>query len=153
MDSTLVKANVSGHGLAPSGMTVAEFKEYAIEENGLFMITETTVDEDGAQHETARYFQSPEGRMPLNPVDTDACWRTTRAGKASGQFPQTKQYAGRSLRSRVTQATGTAKATEPQGTLGNAISNSLIPPQYRLKHRRLTKSPGPEVWRSHCRRR
>ena len=90
MDSTLVKANVSGHGLAPSGMTVAEFKEYAIEENGLFMITETTVDEDGAQHETARYFQSPEGRMPLNPVDTDACWRTTRAGKASG-----RQYAGR----------------------------------------------------------
>ena len=27
VDSTLVKANVSGHGLAPSGMTVAEFKE------------------------------------------------------------------------------------------------------------------------------
>ena len=24
------------------------------------------------------------GRMPLNPVDTDARWRTTRAGKASG---------------------------------------------------------------------
>ena len=48
------------------------------------MITETTVDEDGAQHETARYFQSPEGRMLLNPVDTDARWGTTRAGKASG---------------------------------------------------------------------
>ena len=84
VDSTLVKANVSGYGLAPSGMTVAEFKEQAIEENGLFMITETTVDGDGAQHETARYFQSPEGRLPLNPVDTDARWRTTRAGKASG---------------------------------------------------------------------
>ena len=28
--STLVKANVSGYWLAPSGMTVAEFKEHAI---------------------------------------------------------------------------------------------------------------------------
>ena len=84
VDSTLVKANVSGYGLAPSGMTVDEFKEQAIEENGLFMITETTVDEDGAERETARYFQIPEGRMPLNPVDTDARWHTSRAGRASG---------------------------------------------------------------------
>ena len=30
VDSTLVKANVSGYGLAPSGMTVAEFKEQAV---------------------------------------------------------------------------------------------------------------------------
>ena len=56
----------------PSGMTVAEFKERAIEENGLFLITETTVDDDGVEREEVRYFQSPEGRMPLNPVDTDA---------------------------------------------------------------------------------
>ena len=35
VDSNLVKANVSGYGLEPSGMTVAEFKERAIEENGL----------------------------------------------------------------------------------------------------------------------
>ena len=79
-DSTLVKANVSGYGLASSGMTVDEFKEQAIEENGLFKIMETTVDGDGASRETARYFQSPKGRLPLNPVDTDARWRTTRAG-------------------------------------------------------------------------
>ncbi len=84
VDSTLVKANVSGYGLANSGMTVEEFKEQAIEENGLFKIMETTVDEDGARHETARYFQNPKGRLPLNPVDTDARWRTTRAGRASG---------------------------------------------------------------------
>ena len=84
VDSTLVKANVSGYGLAPSGMTVGEFKEQAIEENGLFKITEAAVDEDGVEHETVRYFQSPEGRLPLNPVDTDARWRTTRAGRASG---------------------------------------------------------------------
>ena len=76
VDSTLVKANVSGYGLALSGMTVAEFKEQAIEENGLFMITGTAVDGDGVEHETARYFQSPGARMPLNPVDTDARWRT-----------------------------------------------------------------------------
>ena len=84
VDSTLFKANVSGYGLAPSGMTVGEFKEQAIEENGLFKITETTVDGNGVEHETVRYFQSPEGRLPLSPVDTDARWRTTRAGRASG---------------------------------------------------------------------
>ena len=84
VDSSLVKANVSGYGLEPSGMSVAEFKEQAIEENGLFVLTEATVDDDGVEHEEVRYFQSPEGRMPLNPVDTDARWKTTRAGKASG---------------------------------------------------------------------
>ena len=30
VDASLVKANVSGYGLAPSGMSVAEFKEQAI---------------------------------------------------------------------------------------------------------------------------
>ena len=83
-DSTLVKANVSGYGLAPIGMTVDEFKEQTIKENGLFKIVETTIDEDGAQRESERYFQSPEGKMPLNPVDTDARWPTTRAGRDSG---------------------------------------------------------------------
>ena len=82
VDSSLVKADVSGYGLAPSGMTVAEFKEQAIEENGLFKLTDTTVDDDGVEHEKVRYFQSPEGRMPLSPVDTDARWRTSRTGKA-----------------------------------------------------------------------
>ena len=84
VDASLVKANVSGYDLAPSGMSVAEFKERSIEENGLFVLTETTVDDDGVEHDEVRYFQSPEGRMPLNPVDTDARWKTTRAGKASG---------------------------------------------------------------------
>ncbi len=31
VDPTLVKANVSGYGLAPSGMTIEEFKEQVIE--------------------------------------------------------------------------------------------------------------------------
>ena len=65
-------------------MTAAEFKELAIEENGLFQITQTTTDDEGVEHEEVRYFQSPEGRMPLNPVDTDARWRTSRSGKVSG---------------------------------------------------------------------
>ena len=34
VDSSLVKANMSGYDLVPSGMTVAEFKEQAIEVNG-----------------------------------------------------------------------------------------------------------------------
>ena len=84
VDSSLVKANVSGYDLAPSGLTVAEFQEQAIEVNGLLRITQTTVDDDGVEHEEIRHFQSPEGRMPLNPVGTDARWRTSRTGKASG---------------------------------------------------------------------
>ncbi len=84
VDASLVKANVSGYGLQPSGMTVAEFKEQAVEENGLFVLTTTTVDDDGVEQENVRYFQSPEGRLPLNPVDTDARWKTTRARQASG---------------------------------------------------------------------
>ncbi|MXZ91545.1 MAG: transposase [Chloroflexi bacterium] len=83
VDSSLVKANVSSHGLSPSGMSVAEFKERAIEVNGLFMIEENTVDHDGVQREEVRYFQDPKGRLPLSPVDTDARWRTSRVGNPS----------------------------------------------------------------------
>ena len=75
---------MSGYGLEPSGMTVAEFKERAIEENGLSVSMETTVDDDGVEHEDVRDFQSPEGRLPLRPVDTAARWKTTRARQASG---------------------------------------------------------------------
>ena len=84
VDSSLVKANVSSYGLTASGMTVEEFRQQAIKENGLFTVTGTTVDGDGVEHEEVRYFQSPEGRLPLNPVDTDARWRTSRPGKPSG---------------------------------------------------------------------
>ena len=84
VDSSLVKANVSGYGLAPGGMTVSKFKEQAVKGNGLFQITQTAVNDDGLEHEEVRYTLSPEGRMPLNQVDTDARWRTTRNGKASG---------------------------------------------------------------------
>ena len=59
MDASLVKAHVSGCGLEPSGMTMAEFKEQAIEENGLFMLTATTVADDCIEHEEFRYFQQP----------------------------------------------------------------------------------------------
>ena len=84
VDSSLVKANVNSQDLSPSGMTVEDFKERAIEVNGLFMITETTVDEDSVEHEEVRHFQKPDGRLPLSSVDTDARWRTSRPGKLSG---------------------------------------------------------------------
>ena len=35
VDSSLVKANVNSHDLSPSGMTVEEFKEQAVQINGL----------------------------------------------------------------------------------------------------------------------
>ena len=84
VDSSLVKANVSSRGLAPSGMTVEEFREQAVDLNGLFLISETTVDDDGVEKEETRYFQSHEGKLPLNPVDTDARWRTLWSGNALG---------------------------------------------------------------------
>ena len=65
-------------------MTVEGFKEQAVQVNGLFLIAETTVDEDGVEHETPRHFQKPAGRLPLIPVDTDARWRTSRPGKPAG---------------------------------------------------------------------
>ena len=84
VDSSLVQANVNNHDLSPSGMTVEEFKEQAVLVNDLFMLTTTTVDADGVEHEEKKYFQKPEGRLPLSPVDTDARWRTTRPGKPAG---------------------------------------------------------------------
>ena len=47
--SSLVKANVRSNHLSPSGMTVAEFRERAIEENGLFVLNESVVDGDGVK--------------------------------------------------------------------------------------------------------
>ena len=84
VDSSLVKANTNSHNLSASGMTVEEFKEQAVQVNGLFVIAETTVDDNGVEHEEARYFQKPDGRLPLSPVDTDARWRTSRPGKPTG---------------------------------------------------------------------
>ena len=80
-DGSLVKANVSSNDLSRSGMTVEEFKELSVEVNGLFLLPQSRVDEDGIEHEEVRYFQDPSGKLPLSPVDTDARWRTTRPGK------------------------------------------------------------------------
>ena len=81
VDSSLVRANVSGHYLSPSGMSVDEFKEKAVEENGLFVLRERQVDEDEGESVRERFFQDSKGRMPLSDVDTDARWRTKRRDK------------------------------------------------------------------------
>ena len=80
-DSSLVRANVSGHNLAPSGMTVEEFRDKAVEENGLYVLREQKVDEHGGVEESVSYYQDFRGRMPLSEADTDARWRTTRRDK------------------------------------------------------------------------
>ena len=41
VDASLLKANASSFDLISSGMTVAEFEELAVEENGLFVLTGT----------------------------------------------------------------------------------------------------------------
>ncbi len=83
-DSSMVNANVNSHQLSRSGLTVEEFREQAIEENGLFILSESGVDEDGVEREETRYFQDSKGLLPLGPVDTDARWRTSRPGKPPG---------------------------------------------------------------------
>ena len=63
-DSSLVKANVNSHQLSRSGLTVDQFREQAIEENGLFVLSESDVDEDGVERDETRYFQDSKGRIP-----------------------------------------------------------------------------------------
>jgi len=75
-DSTLVKANVCENGLYPSKMTVEEFQDKAVKENGLFVVKEAKRDADGSVQEETKYYQDAKGRIPLNPVDLDARWRT-----------------------------------------------------------------------------
>ena len=77
-DSSLVRANVSSHRLASSGLTVGEFQGRAVEGNGLFALAGAGVDESGAGETKVRFFQDPKGTLPLSSVDTDARWRTTR---------------------------------------------------------------------------
>ena len=80
-DSSLVKATVGRHGLSHSGMSVEEFREKAVEENGLFVLRERQVDENGVESERVRYFQDPRGRSPLNDADIDARWSTKKRNK------------------------------------------------------------------------
>ena len=74
-------ASFYSHQLSRSGLTVTEFRERAIEENGLFALTDSGVDENGVEWEETRYFQDSKGLLPLSPVDTDARWRTSRPSK------------------------------------------------------------------------
>ena len=80
-DSSLVKPNVNSHQLSRSGLTVAEFRERAIEENGLIILSDSGVDDDGVERQERKYLQDSKGRLPLTPVDTDARWRTNRPSK------------------------------------------------------------------------
>ena len=74
-------ASFYSHQLSRRGLTVTEFRERAIEENGLFALTDSGVDENGVEWEETRYFQDSKGLLPLSPVDTDARWRTSRPSK------------------------------------------------------------------------
>ena len=56
-DASLVKANASSFEMVPSRMTVAEFQELAVEENGLFVLTETSVGDDGVENEEVRHLE------------------------------------------------------------------------------------------------
>ena len=67
-NSSLVKANVNSHQLSRSWLTMKEFREQAIEDNGLFVLSESSVDEDGVEREGTRNFQDSKGLLRLIPV-------------------------------------------------------------------------------------
>ena len=77
-DSSLVRANVSSHRLSRSGLSVGEYQEQAVEENGLFVLAKAGVDEDRTGEPDVRFFQDRKGVLPLSTVDIDARWQTTR---------------------------------------------------------------------------
>ena len=54
-DSSLVKANVSSHPASPIGVTMEDFREQAIEGNGLFALSESGEDEHGVKWEQVRF--------------------------------------------------------------------------------------------------
>ena len=80
-DSSLVKANVHGHRISGSGLTVAEFQERAIGGNGPFLTSESGVDENGTAREETWDFEYSKGHVPLSPADTDARWRAEGRGE------------------------------------------------------------------------
>ena len=82
-DSSLVRANVSERNLYPSGMSLREFRDRAVEENGLFVLRKRGVGKDGEDRRNIIYYQDTKGRLPWSPVGTDARWRTTRHDKCA----------------------------------------------------------------------
>lgn len=72
VDSSLVRANLALHDLDPSGLAIKEFREKAIEENGLFALEEEDAAEDGG----GEGGRGAAGRA----ADTS---RTARAGSSS----------------------------------------------------------------------
>jgi transposase len=80
-DSTLVKANVNSQNLSSSEMTVEEFQQKAIQENGLFVVKVTDNKDDDTTKGQVKYYQDCRGRLPLNPADPDARWLTHSLSK------------------------------------------------------------------------
>lgn len=54
--------------------------------NGLHKLTEVTGDDNGVEQEVVRYSQRPNGRLPVNQVDTDDRWHSTRADRAGLEY-------------------------------------------------------------------
>ena len=85
-DSSLVKANASSHPVSPIGLTIEDFREQAIEENGLFALNDSGADENGVEWEGVRFCQDSKVHLHLSPLDTDARWRTGRLSKSNDNY-------------------------------------------------------------------
>ena len=75
LDSTLVEANASVDGLAPSRLSAEAFSEAVVEANGLFLGPE------GPEPDAiVRRYQDRQGRLTLPASDPDARWRKGASG-------------------------------------------------------------------------
>ena len=81
-DSSRVKANVHSHQLPRSGLTAAGFREQAFDEKGLFVLSESGVDENGFGPEETRYYQDCRGQRASVSTGLYASWRTSRSSKS-----------------------------------------------------------------------
>lgn len=77
---TLDRASVSSQGLSPSGMTVEEFQERAVAENGIFVVREGEGGNREVGGET-KYYHDAGGLLALGPVDLDVRGQTYSQSK------------------------------------------------------------------------
>ena len=107
-DSSLVKANVSRRPVSPIGLTMEDFREQAIEENGLFALNDFGADENGVERKEVGFCQYSKAHLHLGPVDTDARWRAGRQTESNDYYRVAGGAVPRTLRPFSVEATAKA---------------------------------------------
>lgn len=80
----MVNAGVNNYVLSRSGLTFEGIQGTGHRSERALYAPGTAAGADVGEQVEVRYFQDPQGRLPLSPVDTDARWRSSRLGKPTG---------------------------------------------------------------------